>query len=102
MIWTSSGNSDLMSIIKLGIFNWLLDIIKILLSYRPSEGRQSGLELPPIDDSISATRILCGALLLPSVATVFGKVLFERVQSNFHRTLLVRQDFINHGFCGSK
>ncbi len=45
--------------------------------------------LPPLSDPVSATRILCGALLLPTVASIFGKVLFENVKSNFRRALLV-------------
>ncbi|XP_064630720.1 E3 ubiquitin-protein ligase MARCHF5-like [Lineus longissimus] len=39
-------------------------------------------------DPISATRVLCGALILPTIATVVGKLMFGNVQSNFQRTLL--------------
>lgn len=37
---------------------------------------------------LSATRILCGALILPTIATVAGKLMFGSVSSNFQRTLL--------------
>ncbi|XP_074643780.1 E3 ubiquitin-protein ligase MARCHF5-like [Tubulanus polymorphus] len=39
-------------------------------------------------DPLSATRVLCGALILPTIATVCGKLMFGTVQSNFQRTLL--------------
>ncbi|KAK2166411.1 hypothetical protein LSH36_39g02067 [Paralvinella palmiformis] len=42
----------------------------------------------PLTDPISATRVLCGALIMPTIATIFGKLLFGRVNSNFQRTLL--------------
>ena len=50
---------------------------------------------------MSATRILCGALLLPTVATVLGKVLFENVRSNFRRAILV-SSLVPDGFCTIK
>lgn len=51
-------------------------------------------ERPPPDvasfnDPVSATRVLCGALLLPTMATMFGRVLFSHIPNNPHRTLLV-------------
>lgn len=52
-------------------------------------------DLPPLSDPVSATRILCGALLLPSVATVLGKCLFENVRSNFRRAFLVKKTKYN-------
>lgn len=45
----------------------------------------------PLSDPISATRVLCGALILPTIATIVGKLMFGSVQSNFQRTLLVCQ-----------
>jgi hypothetical protein len=41
----------------------------------------------------SLTRLICGGLILPTIATIFGKFMFQRVHSNFQRTLLVRQVF---------
>ena len=46
-------------------------------------------ETVPLSDPISATRVLCGALILPTIATIVGKLMFGSVQSNFQRTLLV-------------
>ncbi len=44
----------------------------------------------------SLTRLICGGLILPTIATIFGKFMFQRVHSNFQRTLLVRltQEYI--------
>ncbi len=39
----------------------------------------------------SLTRLICGGLILPTIATIFGKFMFQRVHSNFQRTLLVRK-----------
>ncbi|CAF4528556.1 unnamed protein product, partial [Didymodactylos carnosus] len=36
----------------------------------------------------SLTRLICGGLILPTIATIIGKFLFQRVHSNFQRTLL--------------
>jgi len=47
-------------------------------------------DIPPMNDPISATRILCGALLLPTIASICGRLFFESISSNFQRTLLVR------------
>lgn len=45
-------------------------------------------EQPMLSDPVSATRVLCGALLLPTMATVFGRIFFSHVPSNPQRTLL--------------
>ncbi|KAL5022758.1 hypothetical protein ScPMuIL_001913 [Solemya velum] len=45
-------------------------------------------ETAPLSDPISATRVLCGALILPTIATIVGKLMFGSVHSNFQRTLL--------------
>jgi E3 ubiquitin-protein ligase MARCH5 len=47
-----------------------------------------------ISDTLSTTRVLCGALLLPSVASIVGKVVFTNVQNNLHRTILGGLAFI--------
>lgn len=47
------------------------------------------MDLPPLSDPVSATRILCSALLLPTVATLCGKLFFDSVPSNLQRTVLV-------------
>jgi len=45
-------------------------------------------EVPAFGDPISATRVLCGALLLPTMATMFGRVFFSHIPQNPQRTLL--------------
>lgn len=42
----------------------------------------------------SLTRLICGGLILPTIATIFGKFMFQRVHSNFQRTLLVRKNLL--------
>jgi len=51
-------------------------------------------DLPPLSDPVSATRILCGALLFPTISTILGKILFENVKSNFQRAILGGVAFI--------
>ncbi|XP_043255788.1 E3 ubiquitin-protein ligase MARCHF5-like [Colletes gigas] len=66
--------------------------VPILRHFLPSsyfnDDRAQSEEVPPMSDSVSATRILCGALLLPSIASICGKLFFESIHSNFQRTLL--------------
>lgn len=47
-----------------------------------------------ITDNISTTRVLCGALLLPSISSLIGRVFFKNVNNNLHRTLLGGLAFI--------
>lgn len=48
--------------------------------------------LPPgtvvTSDPLSATRVLCGALLLPTVSSVVGRVFFDTIRNNFQRVLV--------------
>ena len=46
-------------------------------------------DVPPMSDPVSATRVICGALLLPTIATICGRIFFESIHSNFQRTILV-------------
>lgn len=46
-------------------------------------------EATPLADHVSATRILCGALVFPTIATIVGKLMFSSVNSNLQRTILV-------------
>ncbi|XP_066277214.1 E3 ubiquitin-protein ligase MARCHF5-like [Branchiostoma lanceolatum] len=45
-------------------------------------------EPAPLSDPVSATRLLCSALLFPSIATLWGKLMFSTVDSNLQRTIL--------------
>lgn len=51
-------------------------------------------EFPPLSNPVSATRVLCGALLMPTVANMFGKFFFDSIKSNFHKTVLGGLAFI--------
>lgn len=47
-----------------------------------------------ISDTLSTTRVLCGALLLPSIASIVGRVFFNNINNNLHRTLVGGLAFI--------
>lgn len=49
---------------------------------------------PSMSDALSVTRILCGALLLPTISSLVGRLLFESVENTLHRTLLGGLTFI--------
>lgn len=49
-------------------------------------------------DPVSFTRTICGGLILPTIATIFGKLLFQRINSNFQRSIIGGIAFI--GFKG--
>lgn len=40
-------------------------------------------------DPVSFTRTICGGLVLPTISTIFGKLLFQRINSNFQRSIIV-------------
>lgn len=52
-------------------------------------------EASPLADHVSATRILCGALVFPTIATIVGKLMFSSVNSNLQRTILVSTSWIS-------
>ncbi|EFN77572.1 E3 ubiquitin-protein ligase MARCH5 isoform X2 [Harpegnathos saltator] len=66
--------------------------VPILRHFLPSsyssEDTVQSEDIPPMNDPVSATRVLCGALLLPTIASICGKLFFESISSNFQRTLL--------------
>ncbi|XP_043272257.1 E3 ubiquitin-protein ligase MARCHF5-like isoform X2 [Venturia canescens] len=62
-------------------------------SYSDDDRTQSQ-DVPRMSDPVSATRILCGALLLPTIASICGKIFFVSINSNFQRTLLGGVAFI--------
>lgn len=65
-----------------------LPLISYLFPTDPSTQHRIPADTAPLSDPISATRILCGALILPTIATIVGKLMFGQVESNFQRTLL--------------
>lgn len=51
-------------------------------------GLQDVQQRSSLSDPVSATRILCGALVMPTVAAICGKLIFGSVASSLQRTLL--------------
>lgn len=50
-----------------------------------------------ISDPVNATRVMCGALSLPTIATVVGRLFFTSVPDNLTQTLLVRStELLSH------
>ncbi|KAI8046602.1 E3 ubiquitin-protein ligase MARCHF5 [Drosophila gunungcola] len=49
---------------------------------------------PALTDPVSATRVFCGALLLPTISSILGRILFDSVDNTLHRTLLGGLTFI--------
>ncbi|XP_076181102.1 E3 ubiquitin-protein ligase MARCHF5 isoform X2 [Ptiloglossa arizonensis] len=76
----------------LGLFRRHACTVPILRHFLPSsysrDDRAQSEDEPPLSDPVSTTRILCGALILPSIASICGKIFFESIPSNFQRTLL--------------
>lgn len=72
-------------------------LVKHVLPFRidvsPTFTREQD-DIPPVSDPISATRVVCGALFLPTIAHVIGKMAFDSVRSNFHRTVLGGATFV--------
>lgn len=66
----------------------------ILPSYPDDERVTVTEDAPPMSTPRSVARVLCGALLLPSIANICGKLFFESVNSSFRRTLLGGVAFI--------
>lgn len=54
-----------------------------------SSVRPHSTEVPPFSDPVSATRILCGALIFPTMAVLMGKLLFHPLRSNLQKTFFV-------------
>jgi len=46
------------------------------------------IELPPFSDPVSASRVLCGALMMPTIATICGRIFFDKASSNLQKTIL--------------
>ena len=75
-------------------------IVKYILpsvSFSATVAQNQGVEIPPLSDPVSATRLVCGALVFPSMAVLLGKLFFHPARSSLKRFLLVshfRQEFI--------
>lgn len=75
----------------------------ILLTYRtisllsrcsnepnPAYPNQGPLPVGPLhaSDSLSVTRLFCGALILPTVSSIIGRVFFSSVENHLRRTII--------------
>lgn len=71
-------------------------LVRSLMPSFAFEQERQGIQsnIPPMTDPISLTRIFCGALLLPSVATFLGATLYKHVPSQFKRTILGGLTFV--------
>lgn len=60
----------------------------ILPSFAPPDTSRAMEQLPPLFSHSCGERTLSGALLMPTIAALVGRVLFDSVENNLHRTLL--------------
>jgi len=82
---------------------WLKNHHKIpfldyLIGSPPEKGRESAeknlYSSDSLSDPISICRLFCGALLLPTAASIVGRCLYDRIASNLQKTLLGGLTFI--------
>ncbi|XP_067619221.1 E3 ubiquitin-protein ligase MARCHF5 [Eurosta solidaginis] len=73
-----------------------LPLMNFIIPYTEEEEEQSiqNPATPTLSDPVSATRIFCGALILPTISTIVGRLLFESIENTLHRTLLGGLTFI--------
>ncbi|EDX11598.1 GD19682 [Drosophila simulans] len=64
------------------------------LSQEEEQQSISNPATPALSDPVSATRVFCGALLLPTISSIVGRILFDTVDNTLHRTLLGGLTFI--------
>lgn len=72
-------------------------LLSLILPIPEDDGNQAAdnqIVRNNISDTLSTTRVLCGALLLPSISSLIGRVFFNNVNNNLHRTLLGGLAFI--------
>ncbi|XP_036323419.1 E3 ubiquitin-protein ligase MARCHF5 [Rhagoletis pomonella] len=71
-------------------------LMNFIIPYPEEEEEQSAQNpaTPTLSDPVSATRIFCGALILPTISTIVGRLLFESIENTLHRTLLGGLTFI--------
>lgn len=67
------------------VFKYILPSFRLPVVAAPSQG----VEIPPLSDPVSATRVVCGAIVFPSMAVLLGKLLFNPAQSSLKRAFLV-------------
>ncbi|XP_075147974.1 E3 ubiquitin-protein ligase MARCHF5 [Haematobia irritans] len=73
-----------------------LPLMNFIIPYPEEDEEQTAQNpaTPTLSDPVSATRIFCGALLLPTISSIVGRLLFESIENTLHRTLLGGLTFI--------
>ncbi|KAI7693122.1 hypothetical protein SSS_03339 [Sarcoptes scabiei] len=78
--------------------NFRLPLFGYILGKPAEKSREfAGRTIFPRDsmsDPISICRNFCGALILPTAATIFGSLFFDNIKSNFSRALLGGLTFV--------
>ncbi|XP_017081764.1 E3 ubiquitin-protein ligase MARCHF5 [Drosophila eugracilis] len=64
------------------------------LNQEEDQPSSSNPATPALSDPVSATRVFCGALLLPTISSIVGRIFFDSVDNTLHRTLLGGLTFI--------
>lgn len=72
------------------VFKYILPSFRLPVVAAPSQG----VEIPPLSDPVSATRVVCGAIVFPSMAVLLGKLLFNPAQSSLKRAFLGGLTFV--------
>ncbi|XP_023302657.2 E3 ubiquitin-protein ligase MARCHF5 [Lucilia cuprina] len=73
-----------------------LPLMSFIIPYPEEDEEQTAQNpaTPTLSDPVSATRVFCGALLLPTISSIVGRLLFESIENTLHRTLLGGLTFI--------
>lgn len=85
----SSSSFASQEVLPFGNYFSFLTYVFLHRWYSPESTGQQAEVIPPLTDPISTTRVLCSALILPTMATITGNLFFRSVQSNIQRTILV-------------
>lgn len=76
-------------------YHHILPLLKYITGSSQEKPREITEQQPVYQDvysdPLSITRMISGALILPSIATLVGQCFFTGISSKFHRTLLVNQ-----------
>uniref|UniRef100_A0A1A9W673 E3 ubiquitin-protein ligase MARCHF5 n=1 Tax=Glossina brevipalpis TaxID=37001 RepID=A0A1A9W673_9MUSC len=70
--------------------------MKFIIPYPEEDEEQTAQNpVPPVhSEPVSATRLFCGALLLPTISSLVGRLLLESIENTLNRTLLGGLTFI--------
>jgi hypothetical protein len=88
-----SGVSNSVSLSKeiLGVQNLKISFLSYSDEEPGPDGDGPNNQNPAIhitSDTLSATRVLCGGLFLPTIATIVGRLFFDSIKNNVQRTLV--------------